>query len=69
MKLSISRLGRLKDLVSIVGKKRLEGKYAIVTDRWQKFSDVYLDEEILDFLANYADEFLVYGVDVEEKKY
>ncbi|ONH96140.1 hypothetical protein PRUPE_7G109700 [Prunus persica] len=45
-----------------------EGKYAIVTDRWQKFSDVYLDEEILDFLANYADEFLVHGVDVEGKK-
>lgn len=46
-----------------------EGKYAIVTDRWQKFSDVYLDDEILDFLANYADEFLVHGVDVEGKKY
>lgn len=45
-----------------------EGKYAIVTDRWQKFSDVYLDKEILDFLANYADEFLVHGVDVEGKK-
>lgn len=45
-----------------------EGKYAIVTDRWQKFSDVYLDEEVLDFLAKYADEFLVHGVDVEGKK-
>ncbi|XP_050380124.1 1-(5-phosphoribosyl)-5-[(5-phosphoribosylamino)methylideneamino] imidazole-4-carboxamide isomerase, chloroplastic isoform X3 [Argentina anserina] len=45
-----------------------EGKYAIVTDRWQKFSDVYLDKDILDFLANYADEFLVHGVDVEGKK-
>uniref|UniRef100_UPI0005CB7DE4 1-(5-phosphoribosyl)-5-[(5- phosphoribosylamino)methylideneamino] imidazole-4-carboxamide isomerase, chloroplastic n=1 Tax=Fragaria vesca subsp. vesca TaxID=101020 RepID=UPI0005CB7DE4 len=70
-------LERLKDLVHIVGKERLvldlscrkrEGKYAIVTDRWQKFSDVYLDKEILDFLANYADEFLVHGVDVEGKK-
>ncbi|XP_021897546.1 1-(5-phosphoribosyl)-5-[(5-phosphoribosylamino)methylideneamino] imidazole-4-carboxamide isomerase, chloroplastic [Carica papaya] len=45
-----------------------EGKYAIVTDRWQKFTDVYLDDKILDFLANYADEFLVHGVDVEGKK-
>ncbi|PRQ57603.1 1-(5-phosphoribosyl)-5-((5-phosphoribosylamino)methylideneamino)imidazole-4-carboxamide isomerase [Rosa chinensis] len=52
-------LERLKDLVRVVGKERLvldlscrkrEGKYAIVTDRWQKFSDVYLDKEILDFL-------------------
>lgn len=45
-----------------------EGRYAIVTDRWQKFSDVYLDEEVLEFLANYANEFLVHGVDVEGKK-
>ncbi|KAI4300476.1 hypothetical protein L6164_033852 [Bauhinia variegata] len=70
-------LGRLKDLVRIVGKQRLvldlscrkkEGKYAIVTDRWQKFSDVILDAEVLQFLANFADEFLVHGVDVEGKK-
>ncbi|XP_022926064.1 1-(5-phosphoribosyl)-5-[(5-phosphoribosylamino)methylideneamino] imidazole-4-carboxamide isomerase, chloroplastic isoform X2 [Cucurbita moschata] len=70
-------LTRLKDLVRIVGKQRLvldlscrkkEGKYAIVTDRWQKFSDVFLDEEVLAFLADYADEFLVHGVDVEGKK-
>lgn len=45
-----------------------EGKYAIVTDRWQKFSDVYLNEKVLDFLSLYADEFLVHGVDVEGKK-
>ncbi|KDO70417.1 hypothetical protein CISIN_1g0211561mg, partial [Citrus sinensis] len=70
-------LERLKDLVRVVGKQRLvldlscrkkDGKYAIVTDRWQKFSDVYLDERVLDFLASYADEFLVHGVDVEGKK-
>ncbi|KAM1079009.1 hypothetical protein ACFX2B_013619 [Malus domestica] len=70
-------LERLKDLVLVVGKERLvldlscrkrDGRYAIVTDRWQKFSDVNLDEEILNFLANYADEFLVHGVDVEGKK-
>ncbi|KAJ0028585.1 hypothetical protein Pint_36013 [Pistacia integerrima] len=70
-------LERLKDLVCVVGKQRLvldlscrkkDGKYAVVTDRWQKFSDVYLDEKVLDFLAGYADEFLVHGVDVEGKK-
>ncbi|XP_016184750.1 1-(5-phosphoribosyl)-5-[(5-phosphoribosylamino)methylideneamino] imidazole-4-carboxamide isomerase, chloroplastic isoform X3 [Arachis ipaensis] len=70
-------LKRLKDLVRIVGKERLvldlscrkkEGKYAIVTDRWQKFSDVSLDAEVMQFLANFADEFLVHGVDVEGKK-
>uniref|UniRef100_A0A803MY12 1-(5-phosphoribosyl)-5-[(5-phosphoribosylamino)methylideneamino] imidazole-4-carboxamide isomerase HISN3, chloroplastic n=1 Tax=Chenopodium quinoa TaxID=63459 RepID=A0A803MY12_CHEQI len=70
-------LDRLKDLVCTVGKERLvldlscrkkEGKYAIVTDRWQKFSNVYVDEQTLEFLAAYADEFLVHGVDVEGKK-
>ncbi|KAK4834291.1 hypothetical protein QYF36_020339 [Acer negundo] len=70
-------LERLKALVRVVGKQRLvldlscrkkDGKYAIVTDRWQKFSDVFLDERVLDFLASYADEFLVHGVDVEGKK-
>ncbi|XP_061947059.1 1-(5-phosphoribosyl)-5-[(5-phosphoribosylamino)methylideneamino] imidazole-4-carboxamide isomerase, chloroplastic-like [Populus nigra] len=70
-------LERLKDLVHVVGKQKLvldlscrkkDGRYAIVTDRWQKFSDVYLDEEVLEFLANYADEFLVHGVDVEGKR-
>ncbi|KAK4835920.1 hypothetical protein QYF36_016361 [Acer negundo] len=70
-------LEKLKALVCVVGKQRLvldlscrkkDGKYAIVTDRWQKFSDVYLDERVLYFLASYADEFLVHGVDVEGKK-
>ncbi|XP_027176093.1 1-(5-phosphoribosyl)-5-[(5-phosphoribosylamino)methylideneamino] imidazole-4-carboxamide isomerase, chloroplastic-like [Coffea eugenioides] len=70
-------LDRLKELANAVGKERLildlscrkkEGKYFVVTDRWQKFSDVCLDEKVLDFLARYADEFLVHGVDVEGKK-
>ncbi|TYH77011.1 hypothetical protein ES332_D04G124500v1 [Gossypium tomentosum] len=70
-------LERLKGLVNVIGKQRLvldlscrkkEDKYAIVTDRWQKFSDVYLDEEVLNFLARFADEFLVHVVDVEGKK-
>ncbi|CAN8271497.1 unnamed protein product [Cochlearia groenlandica] len=45
-----------------------DGRYAIVTDRWQKFSDVLLDEESFEFLGGFADEFLVHGVDVEGKK-
>ncbi|KAA8521059.1 hypothetical protein F0562_011788 [Nyssa sinensis] len=45
-----------------------DDKYAVVTDRWQKFSNVYLDEKVLEFLALYADEFLVHGVYVEGKK-
>uniref|UniRef100_A0A0D9WGA4 Uncharacterized protein n=1 Tax=Leersia perrieri TaxID=77586 RepID=A0A0D9WGA4_9ORYZ len=39
--------------------KQLDGRYAIVTDRWQKFSDVFVDEPTLKHLAAYADEFLI----------
>ena len=48
---------------------RLKGKeHFIVTDRWQKFTDEKLDKGILDFFADYADEFLVHAVDTEGKQ-
>lgn len=43
------------------------GRYFIVTDRWQKFTDEPLSEELLEKLSSYADEFLVHAVDVEGK--
>ena len=67
----------LKKLVKTVGKdrivldlscKRVEDDYLIVTDRWQKFTDVKLCEETLDELATYCDEFLVHAADVEGKQ-
>lgn len=68
--------GNLKLLNDVVGKEKIvldlscrkkEGKYYIVTDRWQKFTEVQLDEEVLDLLSGYCDEFLIHGVDVEGK--
>jgi len=41
--------------------------YYVVTDRWQKFTDEKVTFELLDVLAEYADEFLVHAVDVEGK--
>ena len=41
--------------------------YYIVTDRWQKFTNVKLDDEVLDRLSEYCDEFLIHAVDVEGK--
>ena len=41
--------------------------YYIVTDRWQKFTDVKLTIEVLDELSAWCDEFLVHAVDVEGK--
>lgn len=72
------RLNRenLQKLKSAVGKEHIvldvscrkkEGAYYIVTDRWQKFTEVELDAEILDELAGYCSEYLVHGVDVEGK--
>ena len=44
-----------------------EDGYYIVTDRWQKFTDVMITEKNLDFFMDYCDEFLVHAVDVEGK--
>lgn len=65
---------RLKQLKETVGKEHLvldlscrkkEDGYYIVTDRWQNFTKERLSEELLDEMAQYCDEFLVHGVDVE----
>ena len=66
----------LKKLVEKVGKERVvldlscrkkEGKYYVVTDRWQTFTNVVVDAKLLTTLTEYCDEFLVHGVDVEGK--
>lgn len=67
---------RLRALVKETGKENLvldlsvrsrEGRYYIVTDRWQKYTSVELTEKVLDELSGYCDEFLVHAVDVEGK--
>ena len=65
----------LKEISSEVGKDRLvidlscrrreDGNYYVVTDRWQKFTDVRLNHETLDMFSQYCDEFLIHAVDVE----
>ena len=66
----------LEKLVGAVGKQHLvldlscrarDGRYYIVTDRWQKFTDVELNEKTLETLSGYCDEFLVHAADVEGK--
>ena len=42
-------------------------KFFVVTDRWQKFTDTVLDENVLQKLSAYCDEFLIHAVDVEGK--
>ena len=40
----------------------------IVTDRWQKFTEVKFNEKTADELSSYCDEFLVHAVDAEGKQ-
>jgi phosphoribosylformimino-5-aminoimidazole carboxamide ribotide isomerase len=65
---------RLAELVKTVGKNRLvldlscrrrAGDYFVVTDRWQKFTDLAITSETLKKLAVSCAEFLVHAVDVE----
>ena len=66
----------LEKLVKAVGRENLvldlscrkkEGQYYIVTDRWQKYTDVVLNHESLDYFSRFCDEFLIHAVDVEGK--
>ena len=45
-----------------------QGQYRIVTDRWQKMSEMVLDGALLSELSGSCDEFLVHAVDVEGKQ-
>lgn len=66
----------LFELVEKVGKEKLVidlscrrkgDDYYIVTDRWQHFTEIKLNHEVLDEFAQYCDEFLIHAVDVEGK--
>ena len=68
------RLDRMEKLKNTVGRERVvidlscrkkDGDYYIVNNRWQTFTQVRLTREIMDEIADYCDEFLVHGVDVE----
>ena len=66
----------LKKIEEIAGKEHLvldlscrkkDDQYFIVTDRWQKFTNVPVTLEVMEELGNHCDEFLVHAVDVEGK--
>jgi len=65
---------RLEGLVRVTGRERLvldlscrkRGEdYLVVTDRWQKFTNVAIGADSLRRFAEFAAEFLVHAVDVE----
>lgn len=65
---------RLQELAQKVGAGHLvldlsvrarDGRYYIVTDRWQNYTKVELTEQTMEDLSVFCDEFLVHAVDVE----
>ncbi|MDB6024029.1 MAG: Phosphoribosylformimino-5-aminoimidazole carboxamide ribotide isomerase [Verrucomicrobiales bacterium] len=65
---------RLKSLVAKIGKEKLvldlscrkkTGDYFVVTDRWQKFTEMTVSEKTLAQLSDWCSEFLIHAVDVE----
>jgi phosphoribosylformimino-5-aminoimidazole carboxamide ribotide isomerase len=65
---------RLEELVKVIGRERLvldlscrqrEGKYFVVTDRWQKFTELEVNVATLQTFSKSCAEFLIHAVDVE----
>lgn len=54
-------------LVIDLSCRRRGDAYYIVTDRWQKFTDVQLNTDTIKMFSEYCDEFLVHAVDSEGK--
>ena len=68
--------GRLEKLCRLIGKERLvldlscrwkDDGYYVVTDRWQKFTELKISTALLSELEQSCDEFLIHAVDVEGK--
>ena len=72
-RLSWENLQKMEDavgtehLVLDLSCRQKDGQYFIVTDRWQKFTDVPVTPETMKELGSHCSEFLVHAVDVEGK--
>ena len=73
-RINVERLERMK---KAVGRQRLcldlscrkrDGRYFVVTDRWQRFTDEVLCGDLLSRLAESCDEFLIHAADVEGRR-
>jgi phosphoribosylformimino-5-aminoimidazole carboxamide ribotide isomerase len=63
----VAKAAGKEHLVLDLSCRMREGRYYIVTDRWQKFTDEAVRDDTLDMLSGYCDEFLIHAVDVEGK--
>jgi len=60
----VARVGRERLVLDLSCRKR-DGRYWVVTDRWQKFTTVEVGPESLEHLAGSCAEFLIHAADVE----
>lgn len=73
-RVDMDRLERLskktgrEHLILDLSCRKKEGRYFIVTDRWQKFTDTELSVSVMHELEQYACEFLIHAVDAEGKQ-
>lgn len=65
---------RLRSLTQKIGRERLvldlscrkrDNQYFVVTDRWQKFTELLVNRETLQTFSQHCAEFLIHAVDVE----
>jgi phosphoribosylformimino-5-aminoimidazole carboxamide ribotide isomerase len=65
---------RLREIIKTIGQERLVldlscrqrgDEYVVVTDRWQKFTDLVITRDTLRRLAGFCAEFLIHAVDIE----
>ncbi|HEX4263639.1 MAG TPA: phosphoribosylformimino-5-aminoimidazole carboxamide ribotide isomerase [Verrucomicrobiae bacterium] len=66
----VKAIGKEKLVLDLSCRKRMAGdegtsEYFVVTDRWQKFTDLKITRETLEKLSRFCVEFLVHAVDVE----
>lgn len=69
---------RLHEMQAAVGKEHLvldlscrkneHGDYVVVTDRWQKPTELVIGPEVLEDLSEECDEFLIHAADVEGRR-
>jgi phosphoribosylformimino-5-aminoimidazole carboxamide ribotide isomerase len=63
----VSEIGKKKLVIDLSCKKR-DGKWYVVTNQWQTFSDFEVNPANIRELESYCDEFLIHAVDVEGKR-
>lgn len=64
----ISAAGRERLVLDLSCRRREDGRYYVVTDRWQKFTDLEIGMETLEKLSARCSEFLIHAADAEGKR-